>query len=178
MLSNTTCRHVTRNPRASRFPVIYLITVPFERQLGAAENTPMSLADRLIRTGKMPPAILVVPDATVAFGYNAALAIDLVPYVDDEFNTLPGREHRGVGGISHGAAIAARMAFQFPELFGSLGVLSGGIASGEKGAFDDWISAAPSENLPRVRIDVGDQDSGILPLTQNLVDVLHQKDIV
>ena len=46
----------------SRFPVIYLIAVPFERRLDATENSPMSLADRLIRAGKIPPAILVVPD--------------------------------------------------------------------------------------------------------------------
>ena len=162
----------------SRFPVIYLIAVPFERRLDATENSPMSLADRLIRAGKMPPAILVVPDATVAFGYHAALAIDLVPYVDGKFHTLPEREYRGVGGISHGAAIAARMAFEFPEVFGSLGLLSGGIASGEEGTFGDWISAAPPGTLPRVRIEVGGQDSGILPLTQNLVEVLQQKDVI
>jgi enterochelin esterase-like enzyme len=162
----------------SRFPVIYLIAVPFERRLDATENTPMSLADRLIRAGKMPATILVVPDATVALGYPSALAIDLVPYVDGKFNTLPERAYRGVGGISHGAAIAARMAFQFPQVFGSLGLLSGGIASEEERVFDDWISAAPPGTLPRLRIDVGGQDSGILPLTQNLVDVLQQRNVI
>ncbi len=163
--------------KTSHFPVIYLIAVGFESRLDDQDNTPMSLADRLIRAGKMPPAILVVPDATVAFGYHAALAIDLVPYVDGKFNTLSERQYRGVGGISHGGGIAARMAFQFPEVFGSLGVFSGGIASGEKDTFDEWIRSNPSQLWPRVWIDVGNQDSGIRPLTQNLVAVLHQNGI-
>ena len=163
--------------KTSRFPVIYLNTVLFESRLDDKDNTPMSLADRLIRAGKMPPAILVMPDDIIDFGYNTALAIDLIAYVDYKFNTIPERQYRGVGGISYGGAIAARMAFQFPDVFGSLGILSGGIASGEKGRFDDWINTNLSGIWPRVRMDVGDQDGGILPLTQNLVDVLHQNGI-
>jgi enterochelin esterase-like enzyme len=163
--------------KSSRFPVIYLITVPFEYRLDDTADTPMSLADRLIRAGKMLPAILIVPDDTVGFGYHAALAIDLIPYVDKKFNTVPQRQYRGVGGISHGGAIAARMAIQFPDEFGSLGILSGGIATGETGTFEAWIASASSESRPRIRIDLGDQDIGILPLTQNLTKVLDHNNV-
>ena len=134
----------------------------------------MSFADRLIRTGKLPPVILIVPDDTAGFGYPAALALDLVPYVDGKFRTIPERQDRGVAGISAGGAVAARLAFQYPDEFGSLGILSGGIATGEVGPFEKWINAASSGNMPRIRIDVGDQDSGILPLTRNLVDILDR----
>jgi enterochelin esterase-like enzyme len=158
----------------SHFPVIYLLTVPFEARLDEQDNTPMSLADRLIRSGKMPPAILIVPDDTVGFGYQTAIVRDLVPYVDGKFRTVPEWLYRGVGGISHGGAIAARMAIQFPDVFGSLGVLSGGIATGEVGTFENWIAAASPGNRPRIRIDLGDQDSGIMPLTLNLVGVLDR----
>ena len=154
------------------FPVIYLLTMPYEPQLEGNANTPMSLADRLIRAGKLPPVIIIVPEDTVAQGYHAALALDLVPYVDEKYNTLRERNFRGVGGISHGAGIAARMAFQFPELFGSLGVFSGGIAEIEKPTFGGWIDA--SEDRPRVLISIGDQD-GIMPYTQNLMDVFEAK---
>jgi len=152
------------------FPVIYLLTVPSEAQLSDSDNTPLSLAERLIRAGKMPPALMVVPKDTIAQGYHAALAVDLIPYVDEGYRTLRDRQYRGVGGISHGAAIAARMAFQFPDTFGSLGVLSGGITNGERSAFDTWMTA--SENHPRVLIYVGDQD-GIMPYTQNLFEALE-----
>ncbi len=163
--------------KTTRFPVIYLITMPFESRLDYQDNTPMSLADRLIHAGKMPPAILVVPDDLIDFGFNTALAIDLFPFVDNKFRTLPERQYRGIGGISHGGAIAARMAFQFPQVFGNLGVFSGGIASGEKGGFEDWINSNSSGIWPHIWIDVGNQDTGILPLTENLVDVLHQNRI-
>jgi len=153
----------------TRFPVIYLIAMPYELRLDAAAETPMSLADRLIRAGKMPPALIIVPEDTVGQGYHAALAIDLVAYVDETYRTLPDRHYRGAGGISHGAAIAARMAFQLPEAFGSLGIFSGGIAENEKPTFETWIDS--SGNHPRVLISIGDQD-GIMPYTHNLMNVL------
>ncbi len=153
------------------FPVIYLIAVAFESKLSPTSNDPMALTDRLIHAGKMPPTIIIVPEETVAQGYHASLALDLVPYVDEKYNTLRDRRYRGVGGISHGAAIAARMAFQFPNLFGSLGMLSGGIAEGEKQTFETWIDSTSPQNLPRVLIDVGNQDA-IMRLTKNLLGVL------
>ncbi len=156
----------------THFPVIYLLTMPFESRLDADGNAPMSLTDRLIQAGKMPPTIIIIPKDTVAQGYHAALAIDLIPYVDEKYNTLRDRHYRGVGGISHGAAIAARMAFQFPEVFGSLGMFSGGIDKSEKPTFNAWI--ASTENLPRVLIEVGDQDA-IMSLTQNLLEVLDSQ---
>jgi enterochelin esterase family protein len=158
----------------THFPVLYLIAVPLELQLSDTDNTPMSLAERLIRAGKIPPAILIVPEDTVAQGYHAALAIDLIPYVDEQYRTLPERRYRGVGGISHGAALAARMAFQFPETFGSLGVLSGGITNGERTTFNSWMAA--SKDPPRVLIYVGDQD-GIMPYTQNLFEALEAHNV-
>jgi enterochelin esterase-like enzyme len=157
----------------THFPVVYLIAVPFEAQLSDNDNTPMSLTERLIQADKMPPALIVVPEDTIAQGYHAALAIDLVSYVDENYNTLRDRQYRGVGGISHGAGIAARMALQFPETFGSLGVFSGGITNGERTTFNTWIAA--SKNHPRVLIYVGDQD-GIMPYTQNLFEALESHD--
>jgi enterochelin esterase-like enzyme len=158
------------------YPVIYLIAMPYEPRLDESANTPMSLADRLIRDRKLGPVLLVVPDDTIGYGYHAALALDLIPHVDDRFNTLPQPRFRGVGGISHGAAIAARMAFQFPDRFGSLGVFSGGISPGEAGRFDGWMASNSAETRPRVLIDVGDQD-GILPLTENLLDTLDTRNV-
>jgi len=160
----------------SYFPVIYLIAMPSELRLDQDAHSPMSLTDRLIRDRKLAPVILVVPDPTVGYGYHAALAIDLIPFVDKKLNTLTDRRYRGVGGISHGAAIAARMAFQFPDVFGSLGVFSGGIDASEKPTFDTWIDSTSPENLPRVLINIGDQD-GIMPYTQNLTSVLDSWDV-
>jgi enterochelin esterase-like enzyme len=153
------------------YPVLYLITLTEESSLSDTDNTPLSLANRLIRAGKLPPAIAIVPDTEIGYGSDAALAQGLVPYVDGKFRTLRDRLHRGVGGLSHGAAIAVRMAFQFPETFGSAGLLSGGIADGEDVRFTQWIQRTPPDLWPRVHIDVGDQDP-IIRLTRNLTAVL------
>jgi len=164
-------------PPSAQFPVIYLITVPFESVLNPNENFPMSLADRLIHADKMPPTILIVPSDIIEQGYHAALAIDLVPYVDAQYRTIQNPRYRGIGGISHGGGIAARAALQFPDVFGSAGILSGGIASNEIVIADEWLASVPTRNLPRFRIDVGEQDSGILPYVHNLTEVLDHNEV-
>ena len=140
--------------------------------MSPTDNTTLSLANRLIVSGKLPPVIVIVPDQLVGAGSDVALTRDLVPYVDGKYRTIRDRQHRGVGGISHGAAIAVRMGFQFPETFGSIGMLSGGIADNEGPRFTEWIQRTPAGKWPRLHIDVGDQDSSILNLLHNLLVVL------
>lgn len=164
----------SQEPR--RYPVLYLITLSDESRLSQTALTPMSLADRLIRSGDLPAAIVIVPDPVIGYGSDAAYALDLVPYVDGSYRTLADARHRGVGGISHGAAIAARMAFQFPETFGSAGLLSGGIAPEEAARFAEWIARTPPGQLPRVTVYVGEQD-GIRSLTDNLLEVLEANQV-
>jgi enterochelin esterase-like enzyme len=163
-----------QSPRT--YPVLYLITLTDEASLSATDNTPMSLANRLIRSGDLPAAIVIVPDAILGYGSDAALTLDLVPYVDSRFRTLPDARHRGVGGLSHGAAIAVRMAFQFPETFGSAGLLSGGIDPAETPRFNEWIARTPPERRPRVTVYVGDGD-GIRSLTDTLLEVLDANEV-
>lgn len=162
--------------KQTSYPVFYLITLSSEASLSASDNTPMSLAERLIHAGKMPPVIIIVPAQLVGYGSDAALTKDLVPYVDSKFRTIRDRKHRATGGISNGAAVAVRMAFQFPETFGSVGLLSGGLAEGEMDRFDSWVQRTPPDHWPRVRIDVGDQDA-ILRLTRNLQTVLDRRHV-
>lgn len=78
-----------------------------------------------------------------------------------------GSRRRSQNQISNGAAIAVRMAFQFPELLSCVGLLSGGLAEGEGERFDGWLARTPPEHWLRVRIDVGEQDA-IIRLTPNL----------
>jgi hypothetical protein len=157
----------------ARFPVIYLLLMPFETRLETDSLAPMALADRLIRSGKMPPAIIIEPGATIGYGYHAALAKDLIPYVDGKYRTLAAARYRGVGGISQGAGITARMVCEFPEIFGSAGLLSGGIAAGEIERFDGWVARMTAAERPRISIIVGEQD-GIWALTSNFIFILNR----
>jgi enterochelin esterase-like enzyme len=149
------------------YPVLYWTT--------AVGNDILDTADKLIRQGHTSAYIIVMIDISPVQGYGADAQIVnyVVPYIDSHYNTQPDRLHRSISGISHGAAIAVRAAFQPPSMFGRVAVLSGGIADGEQQKFTDWVLAMPSDQRPSVLIDVGDQD-GIIVLTHHLTDLLDK----
>jgi enterochelin esterase family protein len=158
------------------YPVFYLI---HGRGGGEASWNGAGAAERVnqrIRSGNIPPIILVTPANDSGDRYGVALTKDLVPYIDRNFRTLPDREHRVVGGGSRGATVAARMAFQFPDIFGSIGAFGGGMVNGDEPNFDDWISDTPPERRPRVLIDIGDQDT-IMPDGKRLAAFLDKRDV-
>src|SRR5690349_7209263 len=55
------------------FPVIYLMNAVGETELSPVDNTPASLTERLIQSGKMPPVILVFPRLPIGYGSDTAL---------------------------------------------------------------------------------------------------------
>jgi enterochelin esterase-like enzyme len=132
-------------------------------------------ADRFISQGDTPPFIMAMAeiDPNKGSGADKQIVEVVIPYIDAHYRTLPDRLHRSITGTSHGGAIAIRAAFQAPELFGRVAVLSGGIADGEQEKFTDWIAAMPANQRPVVLIDVGDQD-GVIVLTHYLLDLLDK----
>lgn len=144
------------------YPVLYLIpgmggSAASWNAVGAART-----ANQLIRAGEIPPLILVTPGNYSSDSHGLALVNDLVPYVDGHLRTQAGRRYRAVGGYSLGGVIASRMAFQFPDLFGSVGVFGAGVDRSAEGSFDAWIAATPPEKRPRVLIDCGDNDPEVV----------------
>jgi S-formylglutathione hydrolase FrmB len=94
------------------------------------ENLPARL-DRLIGTGLMEPAVVVIPDCYSSLGgnqyvnsagvgrYADYLVQELVPFVADRFNLQPGREGRAVFGKSSGGYGALYHAMRYPETWGA-----------------------------------------------------------
>jgi enterochelin esterase-like enzyme len=132
-------------------------------------------AERLAAQGDVPPSIFVMIDIdpNKGAGADGRILNYVVPYVDSHYRTRADASHRSITGISNGAAIAIRAAFQPPNLFGRVAVLSGGIADGEQAKFTAWVQAMNADRRPAVLIDVGEQD-GILLLTHYLTDLLDQ----
>jgi enterochelin esterase family protein len=93
--------------------------------------------DRLMGSGSMLPAIVVMPDCFTRYGgsqyvnspavgrYEDYVIDELVPLVDERLRTLPGREHRAVTGKSSGGYGAMRLAMRHPDVFGAFGSHSG-----------------------------------------------------
>lgn len=96
--------------------------------------------DRLIDSGEMGEAIVVMPDCATRYGgsqyidssatgpYGRYTANELVGWADREFRTIPKREARGVFGKSSGGYGSFRMAVDFPEVFSAFACHSGDAA--------------------------------------------------
>jgi S-formylglutathione hydrolase FrmB len=125
-----------------RFPVLFSLagfTGTGPAQLNwkpFSESLPERLA-RLVNEGRMPPVIVVFPDCYTALGgnqyvnspavgrYADYLVKELVPFVDRELRTLPGRDHRGLFGKSSGGYGALVHAMRYPGTWGAAASHSG-----------------------------------------------------
>jgi len=125
-----------------RYPSIYAIQgltgqldmwrnrFPFRR------NFP-ELVDEAIGSGDCPPCIVVFVDAWTKLGgsqfidspgtgrYLTYICDELVPWVDGQYRTLEGAEHRGIAGKSSGGYGAMVDAMLRPDIFGGLATHAG-----------------------------------------------------
>jgi len=100
------------------------------------DNVPERAA-RLIREGRMGPAIFVFPDCFTALGgnqyvnssaigdYADYLTREIIPFVDRELRTLAGREHRGCFGKSSGGYGAILHGMKYAKHWGAVASHSG-----------------------------------------------------
>src|SRR5258708_73556 len=125
-----------------RFPVLYDLVgftgsgLAHVAWKAFGDNVPERAA-RLIREGKMAPAIIVFPDCFTALGgnqyinssaigdYADYLTQEIVPFVDREFRTLPSREHRGCFGKSSGGYGAIVHGMKYAKHWGAIANHSG-----------------------------------------------------
>lgn len=125
-----------------RFPVLYDLVGFTGSGLSHAnwkpfgDNVPERAA-RLIHEKKMGPVIIVFPDCFTALGgnqyvnssaignYADYLTREIIPFVDREFRTLAGREHRGCFGKSSGGYGSILHAMKYPKYWGAIADHSG-----------------------------------------------------
>lgn len=101
-----------------------------------SENVPERAA-HLIHAGKMAPAIIAFPDCFTALGgnqyidssaigaYASYLVREIIPFIDREFRTLSGREHRGCFGKSSGGYGAIIHGMKYASTWGAIADHSG-----------------------------------------------------
>lgn len=127
---------------ARRFPVVYLLTgfTGRGRQMLNDNSFAPSLPERfaqMIGAGKAREMILVMPDFLTRLGgsqyinstaignYETHFIEELVPFVDENFRTLPDRESRAVAGKSSGGYAALIYAMRHAETFALAAAHSG-----------------------------------------------------
>ncbi len=160
----------------ARFPTLYLLhglqaTDAQWDDIGIDEA-----ADRLIATGEITPLLIVMPWERRGLDYAPAIAEILVPWIDRSFRTVASAEGRAIGGLSRGAGWALRIAFQHPGLFSSLGLHSPAALSPDLYNLPFWLEALPSDEFPRIWVDIGDRDS-LRASTLELIDLFDQADV-
>jgi enterochelin esterase-like enzyme len=113
------------------YPVVYLLhgnggnLHSWAREGGIVET-----ADSLVAAGRIPPAVIVMPDAGTTWyvdrkeSMESAIIRDLIPEVERHFHVSSDRDNRLIGGLSMGGYGAMRFALKYPELFGAAALLS------------------------------------------------------
>ncbi len=125
-----------------RYPVVVMLTGyggtgPHLLNLRAWDESLPQQLDRLIGSGAMAPAIVVMPDCWTRYGgsqylnssalgrYEDYLIEEVIPFVDAHYRTLPDRAHRGIAGKSSGGYGALVQGMHHPEVFGAVACHSG-----------------------------------------------------
>jgi len=129
-------------------------------------------ADRLIRSGRLRPFILVAvantPDRTAEYtfardarhgggeaaAYGRFLTEELVPFVDSTYRTLSGPGDTGLVGSSLGALVSLDLALEQPERFGLVGCLSPAAWWADRATIRH-VAAAPRAKGMRIWLDIG-----------------------
>lgn len=175
-----------------RYPVIYALTgfTGSGRMLLNESFLDEDLGtrlDRLIGSGEMDEAIVVMPDCMTRYGgsqyvdsgatgrYGTYTAEEVVAWADAEFRTIPDRSARGVFGKSSGGFGSFRMALDFPEVFSAFACHSGDMAfeycyQSEFPHVVRYLSSkgwTPAEFLERFRT-LTDRSGGFFPTLNEL----------
>jgi enterochelin esterase-like enzyme len=146
----------------ARYPVLYLL-----HGAGGDEYTWTTsgrfeqAANSLIRGGRVPPFIAVMPHLVDGDLDGELLVEHLIPYVDATFRTRSERTYRSLGGASYGGMMSIKMAFKHPDLIARVGIFGHGLSQPDAERLAAWIDATPAEQWPRVLIDIGYHDPGM-----------------
>ncbi len=159
------------------YPVTYLLhglsyTQDQWVRLGVAEQM-----DALISEGRIAPFIIVMPTEArfqppLNSAFADALVQELIPFVDQQYRTLPERAYRAIGGLSRGAAWAVHLGFEHPHLFSRVGAHSLPLFEVDGGRLDGWLAETPDAGLPDFFIDIGRSDPERWS-AQNFADLLN-----
>lgn len=136
-----------------RYPVVYLLHGYTDDETGW---TQFGEADRIIdegiKSGTLPPMIVVMPDGGVTWYMNDYLnktryedmfVTELIPHIDSSYRTRTRREYRGISGLSMGGHGSLLLAMHHPDLFGSCAALSAAVFT------DETMKAMPDDQYNR-----------------------------
>jgi enterochelin esterase-like enzyme len=149
-------RHIVYTPPGYnvpelRYPVLYLLHGNYGSpddfiDAGSLKQT----ADRLIADGRMPPAVIAMPDGGHSWYLNHgdvrmedAILREFIPHIERTERVIGSRAARVIGGISMGGYGALRYALKHPDMFGAVALMSPAIFADMPHAGSSALCGAP-----------------------------------
>ena len=190
-----------------RYPVVYWLHGAGGSPTGA--NKFVDLIEPSIRDKKTPPMIVVGVDGMKNSMYcdsadgskpvESIIIKELIPHIDATYRTISTCRGRAIEGTSMGAFGAMHLGFKYPEIFGSVTAVSGGVRDKERqmkagnlvdvifnGDREKFEANAPDvllvKNIDRIRgkmflrLVVGDKD-GFLKWNQEFHTTLNDLEV-
>ena len=191
---------------AERYPVLYLLhgwggwDITTHRSEWDTKYHFFAVADEMMRSGQIPPFIIVAPEGGHDYWFNHAVddqrwgdyvAQEVVAYVDSSYRTIARGSSRAIGGLSMGGLGAIQLALNHPGEFDVVGLRSPALRRsfdpddapffGDSSYYADYdpfvlVNRAPSLAGLSLYIIIGDQDPW-LDRTQEFRTLLDQKQV-
>ncbi|MVM38376.1 esterase family protein [Spirosoma sp. HMF3257] len=137
-----------------RYPVVYLLHGLGDNETGWVQfGEADRIADEGIKSGELPPMIIVMPNAWATFyvndyqnkvRYEDMFVQELIPHIDSMFRTRTERTYRAIAGLSMGGFGSLTLAMHHPELFSACAALSAAVRT------DETFATIPDERYNTV----------------------------
>lgn len=137
-----------------RYPVVYLLHGLGDNETGWVQfGEADRIADAGIKSGELPPMIIVMPNAGVTWyvndyqnkvRYEDMFVQELIPHIDSSFRTRTERTYRAISGLSMGGFGSLTLAMHHPELFSACAALSAAVRT------DETFASIPDERYNMV----------------------------
>lgn len=164
------------------YPVLYLLHGAGDNERGwSTIGRAGVILDNLIAEGKAAPMIVVMPDGHapqregIANAFREDLLNDIIPYVETYYRVKTGPEGRALAGLSMGGFQTLDIGVARQDLFGWIGVFSGGVREGYDKTHGAFLESA-NDNLRLFWIGIGKTDF-LLERNENLLKLLREKKV-
>jgi predicted alpha/beta superfamily hydrolase len=183
---------------AARYPVLYLHDGQnvFDRATSIGEEWHVDeTAQAMITAGEIPPIIVVgiyntgvhrideyAPTLREDKGgggqaddYGKMLLMELKPFIDRTYKTLPSAQSTAIGGSSLGGLLTMHLGLRFPTVFGQLAALSPSVWWDDRVILRE-VADLPARPVLRVWLDAGTNEGPeVIEDTRALRDALVAK---
>jgi len=166
------------DPRSETgYPVLYMFHGQSFKQDQWVRLGMTTTADTLITAGELPPFLIIMPyelynlDNPFAKGFDKAIPDELIHWVDANYHTCTQPACRVIAGLSRGGSWALYLGMAHMDLFGAIGAHSTAPFFGMGGYLSHYMREFGKENVPRLYIDFGENDS-LLPYMTDFKKVL------